>query len=122
MSLPLSYYGSQGSLNGRQLARDGEIVADVVQAFEHDADPALRARQFPAGLQDGFALEIRDWLEAIRRGEESETGGAEGLIDLAISYAVLEASLARRWVGVDEVLSGSLSAYQHPIDEHYGLL
>jgi len=122
MSLPLSYYGSQGSLNGRQLTRDGEIVVDVVQAFERDADPALRARQFPKGLQDGFALEIRDWLEAIRRGGESETGGAEGLIDLAISYAVLEASLARRWVGVEEVLSGSLSAYQHSIDEHYGLL
>ena len=122
MSLPLSYYGSQGSLNGRQLARDNEAVADVVQAFERDADPALRARQFPGGLQDGFALEIRDWLEAIRRGEESETGGAEGLIDLAISYAVLESSLARRWVGVEEVLSGYLSAYQHPIDEHYGLL
>jgi predicted dehydrogenase len=121
MGLPLSYYGSQGSLNGRQLARDGDETADVVQAFDRDADPALRACQFPGGLQDGFALEIRDWLEAIRRGGESETGGEEGLIDLAISYAVVESSLARRWVQIEEVLSGRVAAYQAPIDAHYGL-
>jgi predicted dehydrogenase len=121
-SLPLSYYGSQGSLTGRHLARDGETIADVLQVFDRDADPALRARQFPEGLQDGFALEIRDWLDAIRRHGESETGGEAGLIDLAISYAVLEASLAHRWVRIEEVLSGDLSAYQDPIDRHYGLL
>ena len=120
-SLPFSYYGSLGSLAGRTLSLDGGEPADVLQLFEREADPALRARWFPAGLQDGFALEILDWLETIRGRKASETGGEAGLRDLAVSYAVLESSLARRWVQVSEVESGTVDAYQRPIDEHYGL-
>jgi predicted dehydrogenase len=120
-TLPLSYYGSLGSLAGRTLTPDGGATADVWQAFEREADPALRAQWFPAGLQDGFALEILDWLETIRGCKASETSGEAGLRDLAISYAVLESSQARRWVQVSEVESGAVDAYQRPIDEHYGL-
>jgi predicted dehydrogenase len=120
-SLPLSYYGSLGSLAGRTLTGDAGQTADVWQSFEREADPALRARWFPAGLQDGFALEVLDWLETIRGRKASETSGEAGLRDLAISYAVLESSLARRWVEVSEVESGAVDAYQRPIDAHYGL-
>jgi predicted dehydrogenase len=94
---------------------------DVVQLFERNAEAALRAQFFPHGLQDGFALEIVDWLETIRGRKRSETSGEEGLRDLATSYAVLESSLARRWIRVDEVLTGQADSYQRPIDEHYGL-
>jgi len=120
-SLPLSYYGSLGSLNGRQLAQDGAAAADVVQTFERDAEPALRLRWFPHAIQDGFALEILDWLEAIQGHREGETSGKEGLLDLAISYAVIESALAKRWLRVEDVVSGQADAYQRPIDEHYDL-
>lgn len=121
VSLPLSYYGDRGSLVENRLTLDDGTVQDVLEAFEKECDPAIKARLFPLGLRDGFALEIYDWLQAIQHGREAEVTGADGLRDLAISYAVIESSLARRWVSIEEVESGAVDAYQREIDEYYGL-
>ena len=47
--------------------------------------------------------------------------GEEGLIDLALSYAILESAELRQAVTLPDVLSGSVEEYQKPINEHYGL-
>jgi len=62
-----------------------------------------------------------DWLRAIERGEDPETSGREGLLDLACAFAMLESSVGGREVTLAEVLSGDVRAYQAEIDEYYGL-
>jgi predicted dehydrogenase len=73
------------------------------------------------GLDDAFALTQLDWLDAVRNRREPGASGREGLQDLACAFAVLESAHAGRIVEVEEVLNGSVDAYQKPIDERFGI-
>jgi 1,5-anhydro-D-fructose reductase (1,5-anhydro-D-mannitol-forming) len=114
-------YGSRGCIKGETLMLDGEAPTTLDAYFSrHGAADAERL--FPLGLSDAFSLLLRDWLSAIRDGHTPETGGEEGLRDLAASFAIVEASQAGRSVTLDEVLSGAVDGYQRDLDEEYGLL
>jgi 1,5-anhydro-D-fructose reductase (1,5-anhydro-D-mannitol-forming) len=62
-----------------------------------------------------------DFLGAIARGGDPEASGKEGLFDLAAAFAICESNALGRPVRLDEVLDGSVSAYQADIDRHYCL-
>jgi predicted dehydrogenase len=116
------YYAAHGSVVGDELVRDGGTREDLGSLYAANCDPDAHQQHFPLGLTDAFALNQFDWLQAIRERREAETSGREGLRDLAASFAVLESSLAKRTVAVDEVLTGRLCEYQRPIDERFGLV
>ena len=106
------FYGTKGRVTGDRLTLDGEEPKSLAEAVKID---------LPLGLDNDFALCALDWLEAVRNGAQPETCGDEGLRDLGAAFAVVESSLAKRQVTFDEVLSGEVSAYQDPINEHYGI-
>lgn len=116
------YYGSAGSVVGSELVRDDGTRAEYGGLYATNCESAAQQRHFPLGLTDAFALNQFDWLRAILERREAETSGREGLRDLAASFAVLESSLAKRTVEVQEVLSGELREYQRPLDERFGLV
>jgi predicted dehydrogenase len=115
------YYGAGGRVTGNQVTFDGERTADLAELYRTGADPSLKQRQFPLGLEDSFALAQYDWLDAVRRRRQPETSGREGLRDLATAFAILESHQACRRVEVAEVLDGSLRDFQRPIDKQFGL-
>jgi len=117
-----AFYGNRGCITGGQLVLDGGEQKPLVETFEAQADAATIDRAFPLGLRDPFAILQLDWLRGIEAGRDPETDGDEGLRDLAAAYAILESARAARAVTLEEVLSGTVDAYQRPIDEHYGLL
>lgn len=117
----LAIYGDRGCLKGTLLVRDDGAETAVRDLFDRAADDATRARFFPHGLTDSFALIQHDWLAAIRAGRQPETSGVEGLRDLATALAIVESSTAGGPVQVADVLAGRVHAYQQPIDAHYGL-
>jgi len=80
-----------------------------------------REAYFPLGLENAFAIQQLDWLRSIERGADPEASGREGLHDLACAFGVLESSLAGRRATLQEILDGSLCAYQAEINETYGL-
>lgn len=117
----LILFGSRGSLNGDMVHLDGEAPMTLEEyVARHGAADADRL--YPLGMTDQFALLLHSWLESIRTGTVAETGGEEGLRDLAASFAIVESSQAGRSVRFADVLDGSVDAYQREIDEHYGLL
>ncbi|MCB1237446.1 MAG: Gfo/Idh/MocA family oxidoreductase [Verrucomicrobiae bacterium] len=116
------FYGAKGRVTGDTIHLDGESPRSLAALYDEAAPAALKARHFPLGLTDDFALAQLDWLEAIRRGGQPECSGREGLLDLACSYAVVESSHAGRRVSIEEIVSGALRDYQRPIDERFGLL
>lgn len=116
------FYGSKGRVTGDEFTNDGNEAQSLAGIYEAEAAAATRAKDFPLGLQDGFALNQLDWLQAVRDRREPETSGREGLRDLAAAYAIVESAKAGRTVEVTEVLSGELRDYQRPIDERFGLL
>ena len=113
-------YGSKGSLKGDTFTLDDGTTGSVTERFLSEAGRQRIDRFFPAGVRDPFALNQYDWLRAVADSSyRPETDGREGLRDLAASFAILESSLARRTVTLDEVLTGQLDDYQKPINDHY---
>lgn len=116
-----AFYGSKGCLKNGEVILDDGSRHNALELFESQADAATKARFFPLGLRDPFAIQQYDWLQAIERGGQPETDGEEGLRDLAAAFAMIESSVLGRVVTLDEVLSGQVAAYQAEIDAHYGL-
>ncbi|MEM7010217.1 MAG: Gfo/Idh/MocA family oxidoreductase [Verrucomicrobiota bacterium] len=106
------FYGTKGRVSGDRLTIDGEEPKSLAESVPVD---------LPLGLDSDFALCTLDWIESVRKGTQPETSGDEGLRDLAAAFAVVESTLARRQISLDEILSGEVSAYQDPINQHYGI-
>jgi predicted dehydrogenase len=71
-----------------------------------------------ADVDAGYlAIEIHDFIEAIREGRAPEVDGMGGLRALAVVYAILESGVAGREMSVEDVLKGRVHAYQDEIDE-----
>lgn len=111
-------YGTRGCVKGGSVIRDGSRDG-ALDLLEHDGDAELRERYFPRGVRDAFGLELLDFCRAIQLGTSMEDSADEGVMDLAVAYAVLESAAAGRPVRVEEVMSGAANVYQAEIDEHY---
>ena len=110
------FYGSKGSLHGDDLYLVGAEKQSAQALFEANLDAGARAKWFPHGFTDPFAIQQLDWLQAIDRGAQPETDGEEGLRDLAAAFAIIESSHLGRQVTLDEVLQGDIAGYQVEID------
>ena len=115
------FYGSKGRVTGDRIQLDGQEEQSLASLYEANASAEVKERHFPLGLTNDFALSQLDWIRAIEKGTQPECSGAEGLRDLACTYAVVESDLAGRKVSVEEVESGALREYQRPIDAKFGL-
>ena len=115
------FYGSKGRITGDQIHLDGRGQASLASVYSDHADAVRKARDFPDGIDDHFALTQHHWLEAVRNGSQPPLDGREGLLDLACAYALLESDLAGRRVSIEEIADGSLADYQAPINEHFGI-
>ena len=129
------YYGTHGAVVEPNDAFHGpRIESEVVmldgtrtplrqyyQEYLQELGEAGRQRVFPHGIEDGFALEIYDFLTAIRDGRPPEIDAEQGLRAKAIALAIYESSATGRLVRVDDVLSGEAREYQRPIDDRWGL-
>ena len=115
-------YGSRGSIKGDTYTLDDGTSGNLVERFRAEVSKDQLDNCFPAGVRDEFALNQYDFVRKLEDpSHEMETTGREGLADLAASFAILESSQAKRTVTLEEVLRGTLDAYQQPINEHYGL-
>ncbi len=115
------YLGTGGRISGAELTLSDGSRHSLPEVYEQQAPAQERGRLFPLGLQDSFALNQYDWLDAIRNHRQPETSGLEGMRDLAAAFAILESARAGRTVDVEEVFSGELREYQRPIDAAFGL-
>jgi predicted dehydrogenase len=116
------FYGQRSRVSGNRLTHDDRTTGSLADVYAAGAGAQQRDGDFPLGLTDSFALAQYDWLRAVAQRRQPETSGREGLRDLAAAFAILESATAGRRVAVDEVLGGTVSAYQRPIDERFGLV
>ena len=66
-----------------------------------------------------LAIELADFADAVLDERAPEVDGVGGLRALAVVHAAFESGLVRRAVSINEVLDGSLHAYQDDIDEQF---
>jgi len=121
VSLPRTVYGTKGCIKGNTMILDNGTRREIEPLFEEEASQKLKEKFFPYGIKSPMALETLEFLRAIKEGREMETSGREGLRDLAASFALIESSIAKRPVKVDDVESGKIKRYQEEIDKYYNI-
>ncbi|MCC7263602.1 MAG: Gfo/Idh/MocA family oxidoreductase [Candidatus Latescibacteria bacterium] len=114
-------YGSKGSLKGERVQLGGQAPAEVGALFRQQAGADQLERFFPRGIQDGFALELLEFIAAIEQGRQPETSGIEGLRDIAPGLAILESSALGRPVKVADVEQCRVETWQGEINQHFGI-
>jgi predicted dehydrogenase len=78
---------------------------------------------YPGGTTDGFTVEIWEFLEILRGNRDKpEIDGWEGMRSLAVGDAIYESALTGESINVDDVVAGTRSRFQDPIDAHWGLI
>ncbi len=121
LSIHRTIYGTRGCIKGNAVIFDDGTKTEVEELFEKKASSENKESFFPHGIKDPMALETLEFLRAIKEKREMETSGREGLRDLAASYALIESSLLRKCVKVDDVESGNIRSYEEEINKHYGI-
>lgn len=128
------YYGTEGSIEENEIfhpfqgdalliGKDGkqQSLRDLSIQYLLGLSEAERARLFPGGVQETVTIECWDFLDACANRRAPEVDGWEGLKAKAISEAILESSVAGRSVTMEEILSGTMDAYQRPLNERWGI-
>jgi 1,5-anhydro-D-fructose reductase (1,5-anhydro-D-mannitol-forming) len=113
-------YGTGGCIKGDAVINDEGRLGTTSELLARAPGEVLE-RFFPAGVRDSFALELLDFTRACLTGSEMEASADEGVLDLAMAYAVLESSQRDGPVRVDDVMSGVVDGYQAEINAHYHL-
>jgi predicted dehydrogenase len=120
-SLPIVYYGSRGCIKGESIILDGKKPENLRDFFEQRSQANIKEQFMPGGIENFFALEILDFLNAVRGGRDPETSGEEGLRDLACCFAALESSKVNQAVKVQDILDGNIADFEKEINMHYQL-
>ena len=129
------YYGAEGAIveandpfhgpriTAQVVLKDGSTrpLEEYYKEYLNVLGEKGRQRVFPHGIEDGFALEIYDFLTAVRDGRPPEIDGEQGLRAKAIALAIYESNATGQAVRVQEVLNGNVEAYQGPINEKWGI-
>jgi predicted dehydrogenase len=114
-------YGTTGCIKGDTLVGGDGVRTKATDLLAQHATDKVTERYFPHGVRDAFGLELLDFVTAITTGTNMEASATEGVMDLAMAYAILESSFAGAPVRVADVLSGDVDGYQAEIDAHFKL-
>jgi predicted dehydrogenase len=142
----VAFYGSEGSLhdttdsqyrifhlfewspdrreNGYLVRHDKTryTLAEVEAMYLDSLTPEQAEFTFPGGVEDGFAIEIWEFVELLQgKRSRPEVDAAEGIKSLAIGEAIYESAFTGDVIRVDDILSGKHDSYQAPINAHWNL-
>ncbi len=114
--------GGDKPLQGKDLlAAIGGSPVDELTSALFGSDAAEYDLAFPESDAAHLAVELHDFADAVSTGRAPEVDGSGGLSALAAVLAVYESSLLGQPVRLEDVMAGSVHAYQDDIDEFLGL-
>ncbi|MGB9758491.1 MAG: Gfo/Idh/MocA family protein [Thermoproteota archaeon] len=114
-------YGSKGVIKEENLVLDSGFRMNVTSFFLLNASQQEKEKYFPHGLYDSVAIELYDFLTAVRDKKKPETSAIEGYKAMAISYSVIESSYLKKPVNVKDVEELKIENYQKEINEKLGI-
>lgn len=128
-----NYYGSKGTIKdlgfvfhpfqggGSAVLADGTTVSSeqIQSEYMNSLTDDEKARLFPYGSTDGFAIEVWDFVNAISTGRKPEMDGNDGLYAKALCECCYESAFAGKPIKFTDVLEGKVSEYQKPIDNFW---
>ncbi len=129
------FYGTRGSArdrgrwlhtfqNGADMTlADGTALPyeQLEQQYRAQLDADTRQRLFPCGVEEDMPLECWDFIDAVQRRRRPEITAEDAQQAKAVCLAMYESAAAGAPVKVQDVLAGTVRAYQQPIDERWGI-
>ena len=103
------------------LGGDRYTMPELCDMYFDALTDAERARLFPFGIEDGYALEIHDFIESVRYRRAPEVDGLAGLQSKAICIALYESGYSGEVVKIADVIDGKVDNYQRSINTFWGL-
>jgi predicted dehydrogenase len=94
---------------------------EIEPLFRAQLDEATRQRFFPHGVEDDMALECWDFIDAVQNRRRPEISAEDTRQAKAVCLAIYESATLGGPVMVQDVLDGKVSAYQDPINAHWGI-
>jgi predicted dehydrogenase len=94
---------------------------EIEPMFRAQLDPAERDRLFPHGVENDMALECWDFIDSVLNRRRPEISAEDTLRAKAVCLAIYESATAGVPVKVQDVIDGTVSAYQDPINRHWGI-
>ncbi|RKU08332.1 hypothetical protein C6502_15930 [Candidatus Poribacteria bacterium] len=139
--LNVAFYGSEGVIRDHGsvfhpfVGDDGDVekldgtkytIGELHEMYLETLGDEEKEKLFPFGFgsvhrQDGFALEIYDFINAIKDRRPPEVDGWTGLKAKAIAIAIYESAWLGEAVSIADVIDGKVNGYQKEIDERWGL-
>jgi predicted dehydrogenase len=117
-------HGSEGSidLGGNVASRKETISGEELQKlFMESIDQHEKEKLFPGGITDTIAIELKDFADAILKGNRPEVDGIEGFKDQAICMAVFESSYLNQPVAIRDIEDCRIENYQKDINDNLGV-
>lgn len=125
------YYGTKGALvdpgdpfHGPRMTGEfkfadgtGRTMGNVYREYMAELGPKGQQEVFPFGLTDGFALEVYDFVTAVRDNRQPEVTAEHGMWAKAIAQTLYESATRGELVKVQDVVDGRIDDYQRPINE-----
>ena len=105
-----------------QLADGTEVpYEEIERSYLEQLGQEGQEQLFPYGLDDGISNECWDFVEAVAEGRPPEIDAAAGLKAKSVCFALYESATLGRPVKLVDVESGTVNAYQAPIDAYWGI-
>ena len=117
-------YGEKGSICWERGLKTGDremTMQELMSAHQESISEDERERLFPLGLKDTYAIELHQFIEAVRGNAEVEIGGCEGYRAQAVSLAIFESDALGRKVSLSEVENLEVETYQSEINSMLGI-
>ncbi len=117
-------YGEKGSICWERGLKAGDrqmTMQELTSAHQESISEEERERLFPLGLQDTYAIELHQFLEAVRGNGVVEIDGWEGYRAQAVSLAMFESDALGRKVSLSEVENLEVEKYQSEINSMLGI-
>ncbi len=114
---------ASGELAGRQVLKElPAFELDPVAASIFGAQGVGIRRPFTTSDAGESAIEVHAFAGAVLGNHKPEVDGHGGMTALAAMLGIFESNRLGREVKMDELLDGSVSAYQDDLDRDAGLL
>jgi len=109
---------ADGSLSGRELMAElPDFALDEITERLFGRDAVEYEMPFATADAGHIAIELHDFAAAVLGDRAPEVDGEAGMTAVAALLGVYESGLLGRAVTMEEMLSGSVSAYQDELDE-----
>ena len=92
---------------------------DLQRAYLESLSPEEKERLFPHSITEGVALEVYDFLDAVRHRRRPELDGVDGLKAQAVCNAIYESGWCGESVKFEDVYQDRVSGYQEEINEKW---